>query len=230
MPWSIDDVDALAAEMRACALELERARDEARAEDESCRSLSVVRGTTLAGNVATRVRAWSDAVRDHAGDAFVDFARAREVTMRAVVGKGDGGDGDRVDGEDATGDAPFEDMFDEEGKPRRGYVPKRGHTLPGMGGMSDAIGELRGVLKKVGVKTTTTPKGDAAADVPAKADGDDFPSSGAEADGEASEAESGGERRAAREDAGPPPKVEKPQWMIELAAKNAAKRAAQANS
>lgn len=149
--------------------------------------------------------------------------------MRAVVGGGEGGgDGERGENGDAAGDAPFEDMFDEEGKPRRGYVPKRGHTLPGMGGMSDAIGELRGVLKKVGVKTTTTPEGDA--DVPATADGDDFPSSGAEADGEASEAESGGERRAAREDAVPPPRVEKPQWMIELAAKNAAKRAAQANS
>jgi len=226
MPWSIEDVDALAREMRACALELERARDEARAEDESCRSLSVVRGTTLAGNVAVRVRAWSDAVREHAGDAFVDVARAREETMRAVVGGG-GGDGENVGG-DATGaDETFEDMFDEEGKPRRGYVPKRGHTLPGMGGMSDAIGELRGVLKKVGVKTKT-PEGDE--DVPATADGDDFPSSGAEADGEASEVESGGERRAGREDAVPAPMVEKPQWMIELAAKNAAKRAAQANS
>ena len=57
-----------------------------------------------------------------------------------------------------------------------------------------------------------------------------MPSSGAEADGEASEVESGGERRAAREDAVPAPKVEKPQWMVELAAKNAAKRAAQANN
>ena len=146
--------------------------------------------------------------------------------MRAVVGGG-GGDGEHAGG-DATGaDETFEDMFDEEGKPRRGYVPKRGHTLPGMGGMSDAIGELRGVLKKVGVKTKT-PEGDE--DVSATADGDDFPSSGAEADGEASEAESGGEHRATREDVGPAPRVEKPQWMIELAAKNAAKRAAQANS
>ena len=64
----------------------------------------------------------------------------------------------------------------------------------------------------------------------APAEGDELPSSGAEADGEASEVESGGERRAAREDAVPAPKVEKPQWMVELVAKNAAKRAAQANN
>ena len=86
MPWSIEDVDALAREMRACALELERARDEARADDESCRSLSVVRGTTLAGNVAVRLRACVDAVREHAGDAFVDVERAREQSRRAVSG------------------------------------------------------------------------------------------------------------------------------------------------
>ena len=227
MPWSIEDVDALAREMRACALELERARDEARADDESCRSLSVVRGTTLAGNVAVRLRACVDAVREHAGDAFVDVERAREQSRRAVSGGGDDG-GDAGAGD--AGDETFEDMFDEEGKPRRGYVPKRGHTLPGMGGMSDAMGELRGVLKKVGVKTKTPEGAGDDEDIPAPAEGDELPSSGAEADGEASEVESGGERRAAREDAVPAPKVEKPQWMVELAAKNAAKRAAQANN
>ena len=96
-----------------------------------------------------RLRACVDAVREHAGDAFVDVERAREQSRRAVSGDGDDG------GDDAGGET-FEDMFDEEGKPRRGYVPKRGHTLPGMGGMSDAMGELRGVLKKVGVKTKTS--------------------------------------------------------------------------
>ena len=109
-------------------------------------------------------------------------------------------------------------MFDKDGKPRRGGAPRRGHTLPGM---SDALGELRGVLQKVGVKS-------AAAEAEAA---DDPTSSGAEADGEASEVES--ERRAVREPvvaAPPPAKAEKPQWMVELAAKNAAKRAAQNSS
>ena len=173
-----------------------------------------MKGATLAGNCAVKLREALERVEAHAGEAFRDVEGATKAAARRKAKGGEEGEGDDDDGEDDA----FEDMFDKDGKPRRGSAPRRGHTLPGM---SDALGELRGVLQKVGVKS-------AAAEAEAA---DDPTSSGAEADGEASEVES--ERRAVREPvvaAPPPAKAEKPQWMVELAAKNAAKRAAQNSS
>jgi len=218
MTWSVKEIEALATRVRALADELDAAVVKAKeSSDNNCEAdadasddarLSVVASATLAGNAATALRDAMDSVRPHAGDAFVDIDAARGKGRRDA-----GSDEDAAD--EARGDDDgFVDMFDEEGKPRRGYVPKKGHTLPGM---NDALGELRGVLKKVGVSTPRATEEDI-----------DPISSGAEADGEASEVENSsiGEKR--DEVTLPPPKAEKPQWMIELAAKNAAKRAANA--
>ena len=176
-----------------------------------------MKGATLAGNCAVKLREALERVEAHAGEAFRDVEGATKAAARR---KAKGGEEGRRRATTTTAeDDAFEDMFDKDGKPRRGSAPRRGHTLPGM---SDALGELRGVLQKVGVKS-------AAADESAA---DDPTSSGAEADGEASEVETS-ERRAVREPvvaAPPPAKAEKPQWMVELAAKNAAKRAAQNSS
>ena len=216
MTWSVKEIEELATRVRALADELDAAVVKAKdSSNNNCADdsdvdarLSVVASATLAGNAATALKSAMDSVRPHAGDAFVDIDAAR--------GKGRRGAGSDEDADDEARDEDdgFVDMFDEEGKPRRGYVPKKGHTLPGM---NDALGELRGVLKKVGVSA------------PREGEEDIDPiSSGAEADGEASEVENSsiGEKRA--EAVLPPPKAEKPQWMIELAAKNAAKRAANA--
>ena len=216
MTWSVKEIEELATRVRALADELDAAVVKAKdSSNNNCADdsdvdarLSVVASATLAGNAATALKSAMDSVRPHAGDAFVDIDAAR--------GKGRRGAGSDEDADDEARDEDdgFVDMFDEEGKPRRGYVPKKGHTLPGM---NDALGELRGVLKKVGVSA------------PREGEEDIDPiSSGAEADGEASEVENSsiGEKRA--EAVLPPPKADKPQWMIELAAKNAAKRAANA--
>jgi len=229
--WTTREIDAIAATLREVADALERASSEAKARardardasddasDDASAALSAVKGTTLAGNCAVKLREAVERVEAHAGEAFRDVERATKAASRRKTKGGDGDDGDDDDDEGEAEDDAFEDMFDKDGKPRRGSAPRRGHTLPGM---SDALGELRGVLEKVGVKS-------AAADESAA---DDPTSSGAEADGEASEVETS-ERRAVREPvvaAAPPVKAEKPQWMVELAAKNAAKRAAQNSS
>ena len=86
-----------------------------------CRSLSVVRGTTLAGNVAVRLRACVDAVREHAGDAFVDVERAREQSRRAVSGVAGTTSGARAPRRPPA--EAFEDMFDEEGNRDEGTCP-----------------------------------------------------------------------------------------------------------
>lgn len=204
MTWSVKEIEELATRVRALADELDAAVVKAKdSSDNNCAGddsdvdarLSVVASATLAGNAATALRNAMDSVRPHAGDAFVDIDAARGKGRRGV------GSDEDADDEGRDDDDGFVDMFDEEGKPRRGYVPKKGHTLPGM---NDALGELRGVLKKVGVSA------------PREGEEDNDPiSSGAEADGEASEVENASTG-------------EKPQWMIELAAKNAAKRAANA--
>ena len=211
--WRVDDARALATAIRDVA----RALDEATEGRDGDAFLSSVKGTALAGNVAEGLRRALENVREHAGEAFVDVDATRRSTRRAMRAEGEGEDDD-LEASDGRDEEAFEDMFDAEGKPRRGGLPRRGHTLPGM---SDAIGELRGVLKKVGVKSAHDDSPNVA---------EEAASSGAEADGEASEVEaSAGERRAALPvaESAPPPKAEKPQWMIELAAKNAAKRAQQ---
>ena len=249
MAWTIGDVRAIARELRAMADALEEGcvtttttmtkttRDGGTSggdddDDDANRELSLVTATTLAGNTATRMRAVMERVRAHAGDAFVDLPAAGLAPHRGRrdfgghggggarrTGATDDGDAGAEADDDATAgeeDEGFEDMFDKDGKPRRGYVPKKGHTLPGLTGMgAAALGELRGVLKKVGIKAD----GDAGAT-----------SSGAEADGEVSEADNNasGGVDVVRETVPVQKKVEKPQWMVELAAKNAAKRSANA--
>ena len=223
--WTTREIDGVARALREVADALAEASSEAKSRDarrardddddeDDGPALGAVRGATLAGNCAVKLREALERVEAHAGEAFRDVEGATKAAARGKARGGEEGEGDDDDGEDDA----FEDMFDKDGKPRRGSAPRRGHTLPGM---SDALGELRGVLQKVGVKSAA-----AAAEA-----ADDPTSSGAEADGEASEVES--ERRAVREPvvaAPPPAKAEKPQWMVELAAKNAAKRAAQNSS
>ena len=223
--WTTREIDGVARALREVADALAEASSEAKSRDarrargddddeDDGPALGAVKGATLAGNCAVKLREALERVEAHAGEAFRDVEGATKAAARGKARGGEAGEGDDDDGEDDA----FEDMFDKDGKPRRGSAPRRGHTLPGM---SDALGELRGVLQKVGVKSAA-----AAAEA-----ADDPTSSGAEADGEASEVES--ERRAVREPvvaAPPPAKAEKPQWMVELAAKNAAKRAAQNSS
>ena len=226
--WTTRELDGVAKTLREVADALAAASSEAkssaarraRGDDDADDgpALGAVKGATLAGNCAVKLREALARVEAHAGEAFRDVEGATKAASRRKTKGGDGDDGDDDDDEGEAEDDAFEDMFDKDGKPRRGSAPRRGHTLPGM---SDALGELRGVLQKVGVKSAA-----AAAEA-----ADDPTSSGAEADGEASEVES--ERRAVREPvvaAPPPAKAEKPQWMVELAAKNAAKRAAQNSS
>jgi hypothetical protein len=156
--------------------------------------------TTLAADCALGLRDALDRVKIYAGEAYRDVEDVRS----ASAGGGPRGTPRAEAGGEGAGDG-YEDAFGADGKPKK-YVPKKGHTLPGM---QDAIGELRGVLKKVGVSSRTSTPGVGT---------EDGVSSGAEADGESSEA-----------DIAPmveKPKAVKPQWMVELAAKNAAKRAA----
>jgi len=211
--WRVQDARALATAIRDVA----RVLDEATEGREGDEYLSSVKGTALAGNVAEGLRKALESVREHAGEAFVDVDAARRSTRRAMRAGGEH-EHDDLELSDGRDEETFEDMFDAEGKPRRGGMPRRGHTLPGM---NDAIGELRGVLKKVGVKSAH----DEAPNV-----AEETVSSGAEADEETSELEaSAGEQRTTLRavEPAPPQKAEKPQWMIELAAKNAAKRAQQ---
>ena len=152
--WTTREIDGVARALREVADALAEASSEAKSRDarrarddddeDDGPALGAVKGATLAGNCAVKLREALERVEAHAGEAFRDVEGATKAAAEAA---------------------------------------------------------------------------------------DDPTSSGAEADGEASEVES--ERRAVREPvvaAPPPAKAEKPQWMVELAAKNAAKRAAQNSS
>lgn len=158
--------------------------------------------TTLAADCALGLRDALERVKVFAGEAYRDV---EDVRSSVASGRGHRGKSRRDDEDVEDDENGYEDAFGADGKPKK-YVPKKGHTLPGM---QDAIGELRGVLKKVGVSSRTPPGGVGT---------EDAVSSGAEADGESSEVETAPVVEK--------PKAGKPQWMVELAAKNAAKRAA----
>lgn len=227
--WRVADVRSLANTLTDLARALEDAAAEASAravdDGDGELALSVVRGTALAGNVAEALDAALERVREHAGDAFADVRATRRATKSVMRTRGGDGDDGSVDAEGDV-DETFEDMFDAEGKPRRGAGRGMRYTLPGMNAM--AMGELRGVLKKVGVKAAASEGDSETSGIEQRAE-EAALSSGAEADGEASEVEAmNGDRREITSPVpSEAPKAEKPQWMIELAAKNAAKRAAQ---
>ena len=160
--WTTREIDGVARALREVADALAEASSEAKSRDarranddddeDDGPALGAVKGATLAGNCAVKLREALERVEAHAGEAFRDVEGATKAAARRKAKGGEEGEGDDDDGEDDA----FEDMFDKDGKPRRGSAPRRGHTLPGM---SDALGELRGVLQKVGVKSAAADGG-----------------------------------------------------------------------
>jgi len=135
--------------------------------------------TTLAMDCALGLSEALMRVRPYAGEGFRDVEEAARRGARRASEDG--------------GDANDESERGNEGNNK--YAMK---TKQGLPGMRDAIGELRGMLKKVGANASGEGEGGNAEDVDGKVS---IPA------------------------LAPGAKVEKPQWMIDLAAKNAAKRA-----